>query len=144
MHGREHRDWFAGHIDAGENPRAFRDAGQAFMQHRGIEMIEVQEDVVLVLADAAPFADFDRHGAGHHVARGEVLGGGRITLHEALTLGVGEISALSARAFRDQAAGAVDAVGWNWTNSISWSGSPARSTMALPSPVQVCAEVHDR
>ena len=38
-------------------------------------------------------------------------------------------------------------VGWNWTNSRSWSGSPARVTMALPSPVHVCAlvaENHDR
>ena len=30
-------------------------------------------------------------------------------------------------------------VGWNCTNSMSCSGRPARSTMALPSPVQVWA-----
>ena len=35
-------------------------------------------------------------------------------------------------------------VGWNCTNSMSWSGSPARSTMALPSPVQVWAEVAEK
>ncbi len=36
---------------------------------------------------------------------------GRIAFHEALTLGVGEITALAAHAFGDQAAGAVDAGG---------------------------------
>ena len=72
-------------------------------------MIEMQEDVVLVLADAAAFADFDRHRARHHVARGEVLGRRRIALHEALAFGIDQIAAFAARAFGDQAAGAVDA-----------------------------------
>ena len=35
-------------------------------------------------------------------------------------------------------------VGWNCTNSMSCSGSPARNTMALPSPVQVWAEVAEK
>ena len=43
------------------------------------------------------------------VARGEVLGGRRIALHEALALGIDEIAAFAARALGDQAAGAVDA-----------------------------------
>ena len=111
VHGREHRDRLAGHVDAGENPRALGNAGQPLVQHRGIEMIEVQEEMVLELADAAPLADLDGHGARNHVARGEVLGGGRIALHEALALGIGEIAALAARAFGDQAPGAVDAGG---------------------------------
>ena len=72
-------------------------------------MIEVQVDVVLVLADAAAFADLDGHRARDHVARGEVLGRRRIALHEALAFGIDEIAAFAARAFGDQAAGAVDA-----------------------------------
>ena len=72
-------------------------------------MVEVQVDVVLVLADAAALADLDGHRARDDVARGEVLGGRRVALHEALALGVGQIAALAARAFGDQAAGAVDA-----------------------------------
>ena len=72
-------------------------------------MIEVQVDVVLLLADAAAFADFDRHRARDDVARGEVLGGGRIALHEALALGIDEIAAFAARALGDEAARAVDA-----------------------------------
>lgn len=35
-------------------------------------------------------------------------------------------------------------VGWNCTNSRSCSGMPARAAMALPSPVQVCAEVAEK
>ena len=72
-------------------------------------MIEVQVDVVLLLADAAAFADFDRHRARDDVARGEVLGGGRIALHEALALGIDEIAAFAAGALGDEAARAVDA-----------------------------------
>jgi hypothetical protein len=65
---RQHRNRLAGHIDAGEDARALRDAGQALVQHRGIEVIEVQEDVILVLADAAALADLDGHRARDHVA----------------------------------------------------------------------------
>jgi hypothetical protein len=32
-------------------------------------------------------------------------------------------------------------VGWNCTNSMSELASPARATIAVPSPVQVWAEV---
>ena len=72
--GRQYRDRLLGHVDAGEDARALGDAGQALVQHLRVEMVEVQVDVVLVLADAAAFADLDRHGAADDVARGEVLG----------------------------------------------------------------------
>ena len=87
----------------------FGNARQPLVQHLGIEMVEMQVDVILVLADAAAFADFDRHGARDHVARGEILGRRRIALHEALAFGIDQIAAFAARAFGDQAAGAVDA-----------------------------------
>ena len=35
-------------------------------------------------------------------------------------------------------------VGWNCTNSMSWLASPARETIAVPSPVHVWAEVHEK
>ncbi len=111
VHGGEHRDRLAGHVDAGENSRALGNAGQPLVQHRGIEMIEVQIEMVLELADAAALAHLDGHGARNHVARGEVLGRGRIALHEALALGIGEVAAFPARAFGDQAPCAVDAGG---------------------------------
>ncbi len=74
-------------------------------------MVEVQEDVVLVAAHAAAFADLHGHRARDHVARRQVLHGGGVALHEALALAVGEVAALAARALRDEAAGAVDAGG---------------------------------
>ena len=72
-------------------------------------MLQVQVDVVLVPADAPPLADLHRHGARDDVARGEILGGRRVALHEALAFGIGEVAALAARALGDQHAGAIDA-----------------------------------
>jgi hypothetical protein len=37
-------------------------------------LLEMQIDVILLLADAAALADFDRLGSADHVARGEVVG----------------------------------------------------------------------
>ena len=71
-------------------------------------MIKVQEDVVLVLADAASFADFDGHRARNHVAGGEILGRGRITLHEALAFRIYKIAALATRALGHETARAID------------------------------------
>ena len=107
----EHRDRLPGHVDPRENLRRLGDPGQPLVQHLGIEMIEVQVDVIVLAADAAAFADFYRHGARDHVARGEVLGGRRIALHEALALGVDQIGAFPARPLSDQNAGPVDAGG---------------------------------
>lgn len=98
VNGRQNRDWLAGDVDAGEDLGALGNPRQAFMQHGRIEMVEMQEDVILVLADAAAFADLQRHAARYHVARGKVLGRRRVTLHEALAFGIDEITAFAARA----------------------------------------------
>jgi hypothetical protein len=58
MHGWQYWDRLAGDIDASENLGALGNAGQTLMQDFRIEMIEVQEDVVFVGADAAAFANF--------------------------------------------------------------------------------------
>ena len=73
--GRHHRDRLPGDVDAGEDLRGLRDAGQALVQQIRVEMLEMQLDVVPVRPAAAPLVDLDRHGAADHVARGEVLGG---------------------------------------------------------------------
>lgn len=64
---RQNRDRLTRHVDAGENLGAFGNARKTLMQDRRIEVIEMQEDVVLVLADAAAFTDFHRHAARHDV-----------------------------------------------------------------------------
>ena len=111
VHGRQHRDRLAAQVDAGEDRGVLGDAGQALVQDLRVEVVEVEVDVVLLRAHAAPLADLDGHGARDDVARGQVLGVRRVALHEALALAVGEITALAARAFGDQHAGAVDAGG---------------------------------
>ena len=64
-----------------------------------------------VLADAAALADLHRHRAADDIARGQVLRVGRVAFHEAFAARIGEVAALAARAFGDQAARAVDAGG---------------------------------
>jgi hypothetical protein len=59
----------------------------------------------------AALVDLDRHRAANDVPSGEVFGIRGVTLHEALTLGVGEIAALAPSTFGDEAAGAIDAGG---------------------------------
>ena len=106
--GRRHRQRLARQIDIGEDLAGLGDARQALVQHLGIDMIEVQVDIVAILADAAAFAHLGRHRARHDVAAGEILGRGSVALHEALALGVGEIAAFAARALGDEHARAVD------------------------------------
>ena len=72
--GRQNRDRLLGHVDAREDLGALRDAGQALVQDLRIEVVEMQVDVILVAADAAPGADLHRHGARDHVAGRQVLG----------------------------------------------------------------------
>ena len=75
-------------------------AGQALIEHVRRQMLEMQMDVILLLADAAALADFDRLGPTDHVARGQVLLARRILGHEPLALAVGQIAAFAARALR--------------------------------------------
>ncbi len=66
-------------------------------------MVEVKEDMIALGAHAPTLADFHGHAAAHDVAGRQVLGVGRIALHEALAFGIDEIPALAARALGDQA-----------------------------------------
>ena len=61
---------------------------------RATEMLEMQVDVILVLADPAAFADLDGHRAADHVARREVFYAGRVTLHETFAVLVEQVAAL--------------------------------------------------
>ena len=109
VNGRQNRDRLLGHVDAGENTRRFRNAGQTLGKNFRIEMIEMKEDVILVRTHTATFADFDGHGAADDVARGKILGGWRIALHETFAFGIDEITAFATRAFGDEATRTVNA-----------------------------------
>ena len=86
-----------------------RNAGQAGRQHVCAKVFKVQVDVILFRADTAAFADFHCHRARDNIAGCEVLGGRGVAFHEAFAFGIGQIPAFAARAFGDQAAGAIDA-----------------------------------
>ena len=68
MDSRHDRQRLARQVNTCENLAAFGDAGQTLGQHLGIDVIEVQVDVVLVRTDTATFTDFQRHRARHDVA----------------------------------------------------------------------------
>ncbi len=109
MHGRQHRRRLLGDVHPGKNLRGLGDAGQAFVDDVGPQMLQMEINVILVFADAAPLADFDGHRAADHIARGQVLGVRRVAFHEALAVGIGQIAALAPATFGHQTAGAVDA-----------------------------------
>ena len=90
--GRDDRDRLLIHVDAGENLGAFRNAGQAFSKRFRRQVVQIEVDMVAIGAHAAAFADFHRHAARNNVARGEILGGGRVAFHEPLALGIDEVS----------------------------------------------------
>ena len=66
--GWRHRQRLAGQVDARKNLTAFGDAGQTLRQYRRVDMVEVQVNMVLMFANAAPFAHFKRHRTADHVA----------------------------------------------------------------------------
>ena len=109
MHRRRNRQRLTGEVYARKNLAAFGDARQTLCQHLGIDMIEVQVDMIAFRPHAAPFAHFQRHRPRHDIAAGEVLCRRRVAFHEAFAFGIGEVSTLPACAFGDQHAGAVNA-----------------------------------
>ncbi len=109
VHGRQHRDRLARHVHVGKDARRLGDARQALVQRVGAQVLQVQHDVVLVRTAAATFQNLHRHGARDDIARGQILGARRVALHEALAGRVGQVPALTARAFGDQTARRVDA-----------------------------------
>ena len=108
VHSRQYGDRLLRDVDAGKHPRAFRNARQALGQRLGRQVVQVQMDMVTLGTHAAALADLHCHAAADHIARGEVLVGGRIAFHEPLAFRVGEVTALATRAFGDQATRTVD------------------------------------
>mmetsp|Transcript_96380 Transcript_96380/g.234239 ORF Transcript_96380/g.234239 Transcript_96380/m.234239 type:complete len:411 (+) Transcript_96380:519-1751(+) len=108
VHRRQRRDRLLRHVHAGEDLRRLGDTGQALVQHVGRQVVKVQVDVVLLRAHAAALADLHGHGAADDIARRQVLGAGRVTLHEALALRVLQDASLATASLSHEAAGTVD------------------------------------
>ena len=79
------------------------------MTRVGTKVLEVEVDMIGILAHAPALAYLDRHRPADHVARSEVLRVRRVAFHETLAVGIGEITAFAAHAFSDQATRPVDA-----------------------------------
>ena len=96
VRGRQHRHRLGVRLDAEVGARELGDVGQLLVDDRGLEVGDVEVEVVVVRAGAAALADLERHRAGDDVARREVLQGRRVALHEALAAGVAQDRALAA------------------------------------------------
>ena len=94
--GRDDGNGFLDRIHVGEGARELADARQTGFQYLFAEVIQLELDVRAPgTVTATAFADLDHDGASHHVATGQVLGVGRITLHEALAIFVEQIAAFT-------------------------------------------------
>ena len=62
-------------------------------------MIQLEPDMIALLAAAVTRAHFSDNGAAHHIAAGQIGSGWRITLHEALAMPVHQKPALATRRF---------------------------------------------
>ena len=109
MHCWQHRNRLFGDVYAAENTRGLSNARQTLMQRIGINMFQMQHDMVLIRTNAAPFINFHGHGPAYHITAGQILGCRGIALHKALTFRIGQIAAFTTRTFCDQHACAIDA-----------------------------------
>ena len=96
VNGRQYRDRVLGNVDTGKDLRRLGDTRQALVDDIATQVFQVQENMVGFLADTATLADLDSHRAADHVAGREVLRVRRIALHEALVVGIGQVTALAA------------------------------------------------
>ncbi len=108
VNGRQNRNRLLGDVHAGEDVRRLGDARQALLQRLGRYVMQLQVDVVLERAHAATLADLECDRTRDDITRGQVLGVGRVALHEALALRVDQEAALTTAALGDETARAVD------------------------------------
>ena len=108
VHSRQYRDRLFRQVHTRKDTCRLGNTRKAQVQRLWRQVVEVQVDVIPLLAHAAPFSNFHRHTAGNNVTRCEVLIGRRITLHEPLAFGVGEVTTFPARTLGNQTACAVN------------------------------------
>src|SRR5690606_37501198 len=69
------------------------------------QVVELQHHVIAIRTTAVAGEDFLDHGTGNNVTTGEVLGVGRVTLHEALAMLVDQVATFTTAAFGNQYTG---------------------------------------
>ncbi len=87
------------------------DVGQARLDHLGVDVGQVEVDVVLIRSGAAPLAHLEVHRPRHHVAWSEVLDGGGVALHETLAVTVAQDAPLATGPLGEQHTDTVETGG---------------------------------
>ena len=100
--GRHDRHRLDDRVDTQVGARELGDVGEFGLENLSAQVRAVQEDVVTVGSRAAAFGDFLLHAAADDVAGGEVLDGGCVAFHEALTARVAQDRAFAAGALGQQ------------------------------------------
>jgi hypothetical protein len=106
--GGKNGDGLLADIDTSEDGGGLGDTGQTLVENLGGQVRKLEVDVVLVGTDTTALTDLHGHGTRDNVTRGKILGGGSVTLHESLTLGVEKVTTLTTRTLGDQTSSAVD------------------------------------
>jgi hypothetical protein len=109
--GGHDRDRRLDRVDAGELNRNLANARQTLHDHGRIEVGDVEQNEILVRPATATFVDFGNHRPRHHVARSQILGVRRVTLHEAFVGRVTQDASFTAHTLGNQHPGTGDA-GW--------------------------------
>ena len=104
-------DGLLGDIDTRENGGGLRDTGETLVEDRSGQVRELEVDVILLGTDTTTLANLHGHGARDDITGSKILGSGGITLHETLTLGVQEVSSLTAGTLGDEASSSVNTSG---------------------------------
>ena len=107
MAGRHDRDGCLPRLDAEVGGGEVDDLFEFFEQLSLRDVLKMQQHIVLStdaasLGDTATFEDLFVHALTDQIARGEVLHGRRVALHEAFAVAVGQIATFAAGAFGDQ------------------------------------------
>lgn len=98
-------------INTSENGSSLGNTRQTLVKDLRWQVRKLEVDVVLLWPNTTTVANLHGHGPGDNVTRSKILGSRGVTLHESLTLGIEEVTALTTRTFGDQAASAVDTSG---------------------------------
>jgi hypothetical protein len=106
--GRKNGNGLLADINTSEDTSGLRDTGQTLSKNLSGQMAELEVDVILLSTNTTALTDLHGHGSRNDITRGKILGGGGISLHESLTLGVEEVTTLTTRTLSDQATSSVD------------------------------------
>ncbi len=109
MRGGEHGNGLGVWLDTQVRTSELGDVRELGIDVSRLQVGEVQQDVILVGTATATLTDLVGHGTGNDVTRCEVLDGGCVTLHEALTIGVTQDATLATSRLGHQNAQACQA-----------------------------------